>query len=106
MTNEGYEYEEIVGPDAHGRTALGYLAHRYTHSSRARWAGLGAGEVSLDGVPAAAGDLLRTGQRLAWRRPPWEEGAVPLAFALLHRDEHLLAVPSRAGCRRFPAAAS
>jgi 23S rRNA pseudouridine1911/1915/1917 synthase len=103
MTNQGYEYEEIVGTGAHGRTALDYLAARYTHSSRSLWADrLGAGQVSLDGAPAAAGDLLREGQRLAWKRPPWEEGAAPLAFALLHRDEHLLAVAKPRGLPTVP----
>lgn len=101
--NDGFEYAEIVGQEARERTVLEYLAGRYTHSSTAQWAArLGAGDVSLDGVPATAGDVLRAGQRLTWRRPPWAEAAVPLAFALLYRDAHLLAVAKPRGLPTVP----
>jgi hypothetical protein len=91
--NEGYQYRERVGPDASGRTVLAHLAGRYRHSSEDTWRRrLAAGEILLDGHPPRAADTLRAGQSLIWRRPPWEEPPVPLGFAVLHLDEHLLAV--------------
>ena len=47
-------------------------------------------------------DVLRPGQALVWRRPPWEEPAVPLGFAILHRDDHLLAVAKPRGLPSVP----
>jgi 23S rRNA pseudouridine1911/1915/1917 synthase len=38
-----------------------------------------------------------------WRRPPWEEPRVPLGFAILFRDEHLLAVAKPRGLPSVPA---
>jgi 23S rRNA pseudouridine1911/1915/1917 synthase len=46
---------------------------------------------------------VRAGQTLVWRRPPWEEPAVPLAFAVLFRDDHLLAVAKPRGLPTMPA---
>jgi 23S rRNA pseudouridine1911/1915/1917 synthase len=101
--NDGYEYAEQVGLQAAGQSVLAYLARRYRHSEEVAWrARLGAGEVLVDGVPATAVDVLRPGQRLVWRRPPWEEPPVPLAFALLYRDDHLLAVAKPRGLPTLP----
>ncbi len=87
--NGGFEYRETLGRDASGASVLGWLAARHRHSSEAVWrARIAAGEVSVDGALAAAEDALRPGQRLAWRRPPWEEPQVPLSFAVLYRDAH------------------
>jgi 23S rRNA pseudouridine1911/1915/1917 synthase len=58
--------------------------------------------VLLDGATALAMDVLRPGQRLVWRRPPWEEPVVPLGFAILFRDEHLLAVAKPRGLPSVP----
>lgn len=101
--NAGFEYREEVGAAAAGRTVLAWLARRYCHSSEATWRErLAAGEVRLDGEVALAMDVLRPGQSLVWRRPPWEEPAAPLAFAVLHRDEHLLAVAKPRGLPSMP----
>ena len=101
--NGGFEYRERLGREAHGSTVLAWLALRHRHSSEPVWrARVEAGEVSLDGAVATAGDALRAGQRLAWRRPPWEEPAVPLGFAVLFRDEHLLAVAKPRGLPSVP----
>jgi 23S rRNA pseudouridine1911/1915/1917 synthase len=82
---------------------LAYLAERYRHSSEAVWsARLRAGEVSVDGRTAEPHDLLRAGQSLTWQRPPWEEPPVPLAFAVLYRDAHLLAVAKPRGLPTVP----
>ncbi len=101
--NAGFEYREEVGPSAAGRTVIAWLAARYRHSTEAAWRErLAAGEVTVDGEAALATDVLRPGQSLAWRRPPWEEPAVPLSFAVLYRDEPLLAVAKPRGLPSVP----
>jgi len=101
--NGGFEYRETVGREANGSTVLAWLAVRHRHSGEPIWrARIAAGEVSLDGAVATASDALRAGQRLAWRRPPWEEPAVPLGFAVLFRDEQLLAVAKPRGLPSVP----
>jgi 23S rRNA pseudouridine1911/1915/1917 synthase len=101
--NAGYEYHEQVGPEAEGRSVLAWLALRHVHSSAAEWARrIERGEVRVDGAAATAGQGLRRGQRLSWRRPPWEEPPVPLAFAVLFRDEDLLAVAKPRGLPSVP----
>lgn len=101
--NGGFEYRETLGPEAKGSSVLAWLAARHRHSSEAVWrARISAGEVELDGRLAAAGDELLAGQCLAWRRPPWEEPAVPLGFALLYRDLDLLAVAKPRGLPSVP----
>jgi 23S rRNA pseudouridine1911/1915/1917 synthase len=101
--NAGFEYREEIGPEATGRTVLAWLARRYRHSSEGAWRErIASGEVRLDGETALAMDVLRPGQSLVWRRPPWEEPTVPLGFAVLHRDEHLLAVAKPRGLPSVP----
>ncbi len=102
--NDGYEYGEQVGADAAGRTVAAHLALRHRHSSAEVWrARIAAGEVLVDGEAAVASTPLRAGQIVVWRRPPWEEPAVPLAFAVLFRDAHLLAVAKPRGLPTMPA---
>jgi 23S rRNA pseudouridine1911/1915/1917 synthase len=85
-------------------TVLDYLSRRYLHSGEAVWRErLDRGEVLLDGLPASAGDVLQTGRELLWRRPPWDEPDVPLSYAILHQDEHLLAVAKPRGLPTVPA---
>jgi 23S rRNA pseudouridine1911/1915/1917 synthase len=102
--NSGFDYVERLGWKAEGRALLDYLAHRYAHSSRDEWAGrIAAGRVLVDGAPASGPEvLLRRGQSLVWRRPPWREPGVPLCFAILHRDPHLLAVAKPRGLPTVP----
>jgi 23S rRNA pseudouridine1911/1915/1917 synthase len=101
--NAGFEYREEVGAEAAGRTVLAWLSRRHRHSTEETWRErIASGEVSLDGAIALAMEVLRPGQTLAWRRPPWEESVVPLGFAVLHRDEHLLAVAKPRGLPSVP----
>jgi 23S rRNA pseudouridine1911/1915/1917 synthase len=101
--NAGFEYREQVGPEAAGRTVLDHLATRHAHSAIGVWrARIDAGEVFVGEDRASPAGVLRRGDWLAWRRPPWEEPAVPLAFAVLHRDEHLLAVAKPRGLPSIP----
>lgn len=101
--NTGFEYREEIGPEAAGRSVLAWLARRYRHSTEAAWRErIASGEVRLDGEVALAMDVLRPGQTLVWHRPPWEEPVVPLGFAVLHRDEQLLAVAKPRGLPSVP----
>jgi 23S rRNA pseudouridine1911/1915/1917 synthase len=101
--NAGFEYREEVGPEAAGRTVLAWLARRYRHSTEAAWRDrIATGEVRLDGEPTLAMDRLRPGQNLVWRRPPWDEPPVPLGFAILHRDPHLLVAAKPRGLPSVP----
>jgi len=101
--NAGFEYREQVGPEAAGRTVLDHLATRHAHSTIKVWRQrIDAGQVFLDGDRAAPSGVLRRGDWLAWRRPPWEEPPVPLAFAVLYRDDHLLAVAKPRGLPSIP----
>jgi 23S rRNA pseudouridine1911/1915/1917 synthase len=102
--NSGYVYTDVLDDAAEGLTVATYLANRYPHSTPADWAlRIQAGEVVLDGEPAGPADVLRRGQSLTWRRPPWDEEDVPLAFAVLHRDPHVLAVAKPRGLPTLPA---
>jgi 23S rRNA pseudouridine1911/1915/1917 synthase len=101
--NAGFVYRERIPAGADGTAVVDYLSERYPHSTRATWRGrIAAGQVTVRGEPAAAGDALRAGDPLVWRRPPWEEPPVPLAFAILHQDDHLLAVAKPRGLPTVP----
>lgn len=101
--NEGFEYRAVVPADAAGRSLLQHLELRYGHSSREEWSTrITAGEVRLDGAPAGHEDRLRPGQSLVWRRPPWHEPAVPLAFAVLYRDADVVATAKVRGLPTVP----
>jgi 23S rRNA pseudouridine1911/1915/1917 synthase len=101
--NAGFDYHEQVSPGDAGRTVLDYLTRRHRHSTEAVWRErIAAGQVELQGRRASATDALRAGQHLVWRRPPWAEPDVPLAFAVLHRDEHLLVVAKPRGLPSVP----
>jgi 23S rRNA pseudouridine1911/1915/1917 synthase len=101
--NQGFDYRSVIPAEAAGRTLLHHLALRYTHTSREDWsARILAGEVHLDGRTAGPDACLRAGQSLVWRRPPWQEPAAVLAFAVLLRDAELLAVAKPRGLPTVP----
>lgn len=101
--NSGFSYREVVGLDAAGRTLVDHLARCYRHTSPEEWeARIGAGRVLVDGLPSAATAVLRDGQTVVWNRPPWAEPDAPLAWALLYRDDDLLAAAKPAGLPTMP----
>ena len=103
--NEGCEYREQLGSDAHGRTLLAYLTRRYRHSSSMEWAErIGSGHVLIDSIPAHSETILQTGSELTWKRPPWIEPDAPMSFAVLYEDEDVLAVDKPAGLPTLPGA--
>jgi 23S rRNA pseudouridine1911/1915/1917 synthase len=101
--NEGFVYREEIGATGAGSTVLAHLARRYPHSPEAVWQErIERAEVHVDGAVARVADVLRAGQSLTWHRPPWEEPAVPLAYAILYRDDDLLAVAKPRGLPSVP----
>jgi 23S rRNA pseudouridine1911/1915/1917 synthase len=84
---------------------VSYLASRFTHSCVLEWrARIASGEVLVDARPAAPDAELRRGQVVTWSRPPWEEPEAPLGFAVLHEDDHVVAVAKPAGLPTLPGA--
>ena len=103
--NQGCEYRERLGPDAHSRTLLAYLSHRYRHSSPTEWeARIASGHVLIDGLPAHAESVLRAGCQVVWQRPPWIEPGAPKSFSVLSEDDDLIAVNKPAGLPTLPGA--
>ena len=101
--NQGFEYLEVVGPDAAGESVLDYLARKHSRFGREEWAArIESHRVLLDAEPASAETTLRPMQKLVWLRPPWREPDAPLCFAVLYRDEHLLAVAKPPGLPTVP----
>jgi 23S rRNA pseudouridine1911/1915/1917 synthase len=104
--NSGYTWREVlpspVGSPGATRL-LDHLTGRWRHGSALAWRDrIARGEVTLDGEPTFEDAPLVAGQELVWRRPPWREPEVPLSFALLHHDDHLLAVAKPAGLPTMP----
>ncbi len=101
--NAGFRYLEQIGPSESGRTVLGHLAARYPLASEAQWRErIASGQVLLGDRTAQGDEVLQRGQRLTWLRPPWAEPEVPLATAILHEDEALLAVAKPGGLPTLP----
>jgi 23S rRNA pseudouridine1911/1915/1917 synthase len=82
---------------------LDYLTERYPHSTREEWRQrIDSGRVLIDSAPAGPDTLLRRGRKLVWSRPAWDEPAAPLSFAVIYRDDDLLAVAKPAGLPTLP----
>ena len=102
--NDGYTYALTVAAGEHDRALSTVLAARYTHSPAATWiARLRAGEIDVDGRTVPDDRVVRRGQVVTWRRPPWDEPDVPLHFDLLHEDADLVVVSKPSGLPTMPA---
>ena len=100
--NAGYAYREQV---QRAGSVLDYLATRHPHSNAATWrARIVAGEVEVEGRRAEPDQILRPGQVLVWHRPPWHEPAAAGRCAIVHADEHILAVIKPRGLPTLPGA--
>ncbi|MFT4624975.1 MAG: 23S rRNA pseudouridine1911/1915/1917 synthase [Myxococcota bacterium] len=101
--NAGFVYRERIDRRGAGRLVLDYLADRYRHSTRARWAEiLATGRVTLDGVTAHGDERLRRRQRLTYFREPWEEPTASLAFEVLATGPGWVAVDKPSGLPTLP----
>ena len=103
MLNQGYAYTTIISSKYHGQTLLSHLASTYPHATPQAWQlKLNNGEVTLNGVNAAGGETVASGQTLVWNRPPWIEPDSPQQFEVLLEDPHLLAVNKPSGLPTLP----
>lgn len=102
--NGGHTYRDRVGPDAAGLSVSAFYAARYRHSGEAVWRQrLAAGEIVWNGQRLRADGPLAAGDRLAWHRPPWQEGAVPALPSPLFDDGDLLVFNKPSGLPVLPA---
>ncbi|MGO9556235.1 MAG: RluA family pseudouridine synthase [Syntrophobacteraceae bacterium] len=82
---------------------MAYLACKYAHSSIADWQDrLEAGQIYINDRRIDPGFILKNGQLLAWRRPPWDEPDAPLTYSILHEDEDLFGVAKPCGLPTLP----
>ncbi len=101
--NSGFEYRKRVGGEAENRRVIEYLVRYYPACTAEEWlARIEAKRVLLDGVPVHPDQRIQCGQILVWMRPPWIEPEVPRTFAILYRDNCLLAVAKPAGLPTLP----
>jgi 23S rRNA pseudouridine1911/1915/1917 synthase len=102
--NGGHTYRDRVGPEAAGQDVCAFYATRYRHSDAAVWQQrLAAGEIACNGQQLRADVALAAGDRLAWHRPPWREGAVPALPSPLFDDGDLLVFNKPSGLPVLPA---
>jgi len=101
--NGGFRYQEQIGSLESGRNILTHLTIRHPLASEPEWLRrIDSGQVFLGDAPARWDDILQTGQKLIWARPPWIEPEVPVATAILYEDEDLLAVAKPSGLPTLP----
>ncbi|MEB3330869.1 MAG: RluA family pseudouridine synthase [Synechococcaceae cyanobacterium] len=102
--NGGWTYRDRVPAAQAGISATAFYALRHRHSEAAVWARrLAAGEIARNGETLRRDVPLQAGDRLAWRRPPWLEQAVPAAWAVIHDDGDLLVIDKPSGLPVLPA---
>jgi RluA family pseudouridine synthase len=87
-----------------GSRLLDLVARRFTYRSRKDWQEeFAAGRLHLNGRTAAAGDLLKAGDRLVYVMPPLLEPPAMLHYKVLHEDADLLVVDKPAPLPCHPA---
>ena len=102
--NQGWTYRDRVPPEQAGMTASAVYASRHRHSDRATWLErLALGEIRRNGQVLLEDALLDAGDRLAWHRPPWLEGAVPATWAVVYDDGDLHVIDKPSGLPVLPA---
>jgi 23S rRNA pseudouridine1911/1915/1917 synthase len=103
MINSGYTYpNRILGRDE-GVPVAAFYSLRYPHSTEATWRQrIEAGQVLLNGRPPSPDEPLTRGDRLEYRRPPWEEPEAPREFEALLEDQDVLALAKPSGLPVLP----
>ena len=102
--NNGWTYTDRLPPAAAGMGVVAFYASRYAHSAVAVWERrLAAGEISRNGETLRAEAVLAGGDRLLWRRPPWQEPGVPARWDVIHDDGDLLVIDKPSGLPVLPA---
>ncbi len=101
--NRGFEYRKLIPSGVAGCSVIDYLARYFPAFTEDEWSRrVAAGRILLDGVPVREGQFVKSGQLLTWLRPPWEEPGVPCCYAILYRDESLMAVAKPSGLPTLP----
>ncbi len=101
--NQGFNHTQLLKAPAAGQSLETYLAARYQHSDLPTWqARIANAELWIDGHLAQAHDILQAGMTLEWRRPPWEEPAVPTAVPVLYQQGGVVVVSKPSGLPTQP----
>ena len=101
--NSGWTYYDRIQKEHEGQTVLEFYTAMYAHSTREEWRErIREKAVLLDGRLTTLERTIGAGQRLEYRRASWLEPTAPLAFAVLYRDHHLLAVAKPSGLPVLP----
>jgi 23S rRNA pseudouridine1911/1915/1917 synthase len=101
--NHGWTYCDIIKVKHAGMAVADFYASLYRHSNRETWfQRIEDGEISLNGAKTSPNVILALGDRLEWRRPPWEEGEVPRDFQIVYEDKSIIAVDKPAGLPVVP----
>lgn len=101
--NSGWVYRDEVRFDGAGMGVVQFYASYYRHSSADTWRGrLRLGEITLNGRTARADDVLSAGDRLAWHRPAWNEGAFFDDVPIIFQDASIVAVDKPSGLSTMP----
>ncbi|MFO0561782.1 MAG: RluA family pseudouridine synthase [Polyangiales bacterium] len=103
--NRGHTYAAVVSDADDRRPLAQWLAERFSHSDERAWRErIAAGELFINETLAELDAIVRRGQRVDWRRPPWIEPAVDRSFQLVYEDEHLVVVDKPSGLPTLPGA--
>lgn len=103
MTNNGYTYPDLILARDEGVAVAAFYSRHYSHSTEETWRRrILAGQVTLNGRPAAPDEALTRGDRLAYHRPPWQEPEAPLDFGTLFEDEEVLVLAKPSGLPVLP----
>ena len=103
MKNSGYRYTDRVNARDEGVSIADFYARHYRHSSEEAWRRrILAGQVLLNGRPAAPDDVLTGGDRLIYQRLPWEEPEAPAGFTTLFEDGDVLVLGKPSGLAVLP----
>lgn len=91
-------FESVVRPECEGKELLQALAGRFTYHSASEWEGkLLAGDVLVNGVPAAADFRVHRGDKIRYRVLGYSEPEVDTSFKKIFEDEEFLLVEKPAG---------
>jgi 23S rRNA pseudouridine1911/1915/1917 synthase len=100
--NGGHAYQDRVAVDS-GSVAA-YYAACHPHSSLTVWQErLAAGEILRNGERLHHDRPLCAGDHLIWHRPPWQEGAIPATWRVVHEEGDLHVIDKPAGLPVLPA---
>ncbi len=103
MKNSGYRYSDRASAFDEGVSVADFYARHYLHSSGEAWRRrILAGQVLLNGRPAAPDDFLTRGDGLIYQRLPWEEPEAPRDFMTLFEDDDVLVLGKPSGLAVLP----